>query len=266
MKRSVAAAVLLTLTACGAEPAADDAPQRYTADITVLQNARHGPQLCATVAESDPPQCGGPDIVGWDWEAVEHTSRRGVRWGSYRVVGTWDGDRLTLTLTEPARPSLAAPAVPRDEPRASCVAPERGVDPAKARQRDLDEALRQAAATDDFAGAWLGWNPGDMSDDPRRTVLNLAFTGDPGERETWIRRVWGGALCVTRAEYTERELGDIQDRVMTEVKGVHSAHVDIKKNRAMVGVWTDTPQLRHELDKRYGKNVVLVEPHLQPVG
>ena len=45
----------------GTEPA--DADQIYEADLTVLQSPDHGPELCYVVAESLPPQCGGPSVV-----------------------------------------------------------------------------------------------------------------------------------------------------------------------------------------------------------
>jgi hypothetical protein len=77
---------------------------RYEATTTVLESTDHGPQLClGGVAESYPPQCGGPDVLGWDWNDVEgEESASGTTWGSYRVVGTWDGE--ALALTEPPSP------------------------------------------------------------------------------------------------------------------------------------------------------------------
>jgi hypothetical protein len=48
--------------------------------------------------ESYPPQCSGPDILGWDWAAVDgEESASGVTWGAYAVQGTWDGERFTVT-------------------------------------------------------------------------------------------------------------------------------------------------------------------------
>jgi len=65
-----------------------------------------GPELClGAVAESYPPQCSGPPIVGWDWDAVdgEETANE-VTWGAYAVWGEWNGDTLTVTRA----PVLAA--------------------------------------------------------------------------------------------------------------------------------------------------------------
>ena len=91
-----------------ADPAADPpgatspSEQRYTVSATVLESPDHGPQLCHAVAESLPPQCGGPDVVGWDWASVAHESVNGTTWGSYVLVGAFDGS--TFTLTTPVTP------------------------------------------------------------------------------------------------------------------------------------------------------------------
>ncbi|WP_406673857.1 hypothetical protein WBK31_35795 [Nonomuraea sp. N2-4H] len=97
---------LLALTACGGGDTTTAEPVTYAADsVTVLESPEHGPQLCSTVAESLPPQCSGPDVVGWDWSKVRHESHGGTTWGQYRVVGTWDGAKLTLT--EPPGPATS---------------------------------------------------------------------------------------------------------------------------------------------------------------
>ncbi|PXA72774.1 hypothetical protein CTB96_01325 [Cryobacterium arcticum] len=71
------------------------------AQATVLQNDGEAPQLClGGVAESYPPLCGGPPIVGWDWAAVEQSeTASGVTWGSYAITGTWDASEFTVTGT-----------------------------------------------------------------------------------------------------------------------------------------------------------------------
>ncbi|WP_167046835.1 hypothetical protein [Salinibacterium sp. ZJ454] len=112
--------ILLTgalLTACAtpaAQPSDDGpgaAPSGHSAAAgevigqgTVLQVEPDAAQLClGGVMESYPPQCSGPDIVGWDWAAVEYEeSSGGVTWGTYAVQGTWDGE--IFTLTQPAIP------------------------------------------------------------------------------------------------------------------------------------------------------------------
>ena len=65
------------------------------------------PELClGAVAESYPPQCSGPAVVGWDWAdhggAFEQVGD--VRWGEFVVAGRWDGTSLTLTSARAAAP------------------------------------------------------------------------------------------------------------------------------------------------------------------
>src|SRR5688572_15691269 len=83
---------------------------RYEGSGTVLDKKGVGPQLClGAVASSLPPQCGGIPLVGWDWGKVEGEQTAGeTTWGEYRVVGTFDGTRLTPT--EPP----GAPQYPQD--------------------------------------------------------------------------------------------------------------------------------------------------------
>jgi len=41
--------------------------------IVVDYGLGEGPILCSgVVALSDPPQCGGYPLIGWDWEVIEH--------------------------------------------------------------------------------------------------------------------------------------------------------------------------------------------------
>lgn len=101
-------AVLLvaTLSACaspvapgGAPPSGIAADGEVIGQGTVLQLADAAPQFClGAIAESYPPQCSGPEVVGWDWEAIQGSELSGdVTWGSYAVQGTWDGTRFTVT-------------------------------------------------------------------------------------------------------------------------------------------------------------------------
>jgi hypothetical protein len=50
------------------------------------------------VLESYPPQCSGPELIGWDWDAVDGEKTSGkATFGTYAVSGSWDGTRLTVT-------------------------------------------------------------------------------------------------------------------------------------------------------------------------
>lgn len=82
-----------------APPAAIPAEGEVLGQGTVLQVEGEAVAFClGAVAESYPPQCSGPEIVGWDWASVEgQESASGVTWGTYVVQGTWDGEQLTVT-------------------------------------------------------------------------------------------------------------------------------------------------------------------------
>jgi hypothetical protein len=127
-----ASALLVALVGCaasggGTAPGGSDDPWLPTAlpemvtEVhavgTVLQVDDDAPQLClGAIAESYPPQCGGPEVVGWDWEAVEgEESASGVTWGAYAVWGDWDGETFTVTR-EPILAALYDPMVDPDAP------------------------------------------------------------------------------------------------------------------------------------------------------
>lgn len=282
--------VVVALAACsddervatgGTTTSVADADQRYEVEATVLESQSHGPQLClGGVAESYPPQCGGPDIVGWDWAAVDgEESASGTTWGVFHVVGTYVDD--VFTLTEPARaptPTAGVPSEGHDLP-SPCAEPDGGwrvLDRATATDAAQQAAAEHATAQDDFAGLWVdqsinpvfddGLQPGEevQANDPTKLVLNVMFTGDLERHERELRSLWGGALCVSAAEHTEAELARIQAS-LTEEAHVLWSSTDTPGNRVEVGVVVDDG-LQARLDERYGEGVVVVVPALRPVG
>lgn len=57
-------------------------------------------ELClGAIAESYPPQCGGPAITNWDWSAQKgmFDEEGDVRWGTFAVTGTWNGTSFTVS-------------------------------------------------------------------------------------------------------------------------------------------------------------------------
>ncbi|MDO9495487.1 MAG: hypothetical protein Q7J48_07280 [Nocardioides sp.] len=78
-------------------------------------------ELClGPVAESYPPQCGGPAITNWRWSdhAGMFEQQGEVRWGTFAVTGTWDGTSFTLVEAIPGAlydPMFEEPA-PLPEP------------------------------------------------------------------------------------------------------------------------------------------------------
>jgi hypothetical protein len=103
-------AVLVTLAGCAATPAGPGepvlivtenpaAPGEVRGQGTVLQVGDAAPEFClGAVLDSYPPQCSGPELVGWDWTTVDGQEVAGdVTFGTYAVSGRWDGTRLTVT-------------------------------------------------------------------------------------------------------------------------------------------------------------------------
>jgi hypothetical protein len=83
---------------------------------TVMDEGAGTVELClGPIAESYPPQCGGPPIAGWDWADHDGYDEQGqVRWGTYAVTGEWDG--TTFTVTDAVSGALYDPAAPLSSP------------------------------------------------------------------------------------------------------------------------------------------------------
>lgn len=78
------------------------------------------PELClGPVAESYPPQCGGPEITNWSWaDHQQMFEQQGdVRWGTFEVTGTFDGTAFTASDAIPG--ALYDPAMPTPTPTPS---------------------------------------------------------------------------------------------------------------------------------------------------
>ncbi|CAN5126341.1 hypothetical protein BH24ACT1_BH24ACT1_11460 [soil metagenome] len=283
MRRSLLVIACLAVSACGPTDdtpvvAGDQPPSstRYRVDaVTVLESPGHGPQLCRAVAESYPPQCGGPDVVGWDWADVENEeSASGTTWGAYQVTGTWDGTRLTLT--EPPVPPRAQKPDEGVELSTPCPEPAGGwqvVDDATATEEALSMAQQRANSLPGFAGLWIDQsiNPASSQEnpaegamnDPTKLILNVRLTDDLETAEAELRELWGGALCVSPAERSLAELQAIQ----TEVSGadVTMSSINQTANTVEVQVTVADPALQADYDARYGDGAVDVTGWLQPV-
>lgn len=289
------ALTLVLLAACGGEDevVTSDGPhpsqtpvspaaggQRYTATATVLESPGHGPQLClGGVAESYPPQCGGPDVIGWDWDEVpSEESAHGTTWGSYQVVGTWDGE--SLTLTQPPSEPKPPEDVDDDGDRFAtpCPEPEGGwqvVDPAKATDEAMQQAIAYAEAQPSVGGVWIDQsiNPAAQGDeideermnDPTRLVLNVTFTENLTTHEAAMRERWGGPLCVSQTSASMAELDEIRDQVQAELGDrITYSSIDVVDGQVGLGVTVDDG-LQQRLDERYGEGVVTVDAALRPV-
>jgi hypothetical protein len=108
MRYAVAlAALLLTLTACSSD---SDEPDRATDPATLIPTPVivmdvGRPELCTgPVAESYPPQCGGPPIREWRWADHEGDYEQvgKVRWGAFVIDGYFDDGEFIVVSAVPA--------------------------------------------------------------------------------------------------------------------------------------------------------------------
>lgn len=283
-------AIPFAIVSCGDEdpggsstsPSPAETGQRYTATATVLESGEHGPHLClGGVAESYPPQCGGPDITNWTWDDVtDKTSAHGTTWGSYNVVGTYDGQDFTLTEppTAPSDPEIGSEpeiSTPCDEPSGGWTV----VDRSTATDEAMEAAIRYAEAQPDHGATWLDQSinpsltddlPADdlerTANDPTRLILNLSFTNDLERHEREIREIWGGALCVSDAAHSSDELQTIQQQLMDDYRdqALMSGSGGIR-GVIELRVILDDGTLQQDVDERYGPGVVEVHSALQPI-
>ena len=279
---------MLLLAGCAASAPAGDAPartaatqeQRYQATTTVLQSRDHGPQLClGMVALSFPPQCGGLPITNWRWDQVEGAqSIGGTTWGTYKLVGTYDGTSFTVVHVDlvPPTPRPSAAERFKDEPKSPCPQPEGGwtvPDPARRSERFMGPVARAARSQPDFAGLWVSYLEPmghNVAEDPGEFVLNVAFTGDLARHESQLRPRWGGRLCVTRQQRSYRELLRIQRELQGSVGTklglrVLGTGIDESANAVSLEAVVLDARARDAIDARYGADAVQATAALTPI-
>ncbi len=130
----------------------------YEGTGLVIEYPGEPPELClGAIALPAVPICGGPRLEGWSWDAIENEeSADDTTWGNARVVGSYDGDSITVVAAGPPGPSEGGDV----DISAGCPEPPGGwspVDPAKAWNRHLDRAANLAEEEPDFAGVWVDY-------------------------------------------------------------------------------------------------------------
>ncbi|NYG56883.1 hypothetical protein [Nocardioides perillae] len=147
--------------------------------VYVMDRGDGPPELClGAVAESWPPQCGGPQLVGWDWAGLDGAERQGpVRWGTYLVTGTWDGTALTVT---DALPGMQVTTPPLPDPLADV--PPLATPPSEA------ELARIAEEVSGLGGA-QGAYPVEG-----RVLVDVTF--DDGSLQAWADEQYGAGVVV----------------------------------------------------------------------
>jgi hypothetical protein len=218
-------------SAGGARSVADEPPravaepdpeQLYEVNALVLEDRTHGPMLClGGILESLPPQCGDVPIASWDWQAVEsEETADGTTWGSYHVVGRYDGE--TIAVTDVRRyeedPSASGTDADFTSPCREPAGGWTGLD--QATQEDARPAHAYARSQPDYVTSWVTHlEPAALEFGP--VIVNAVFTGDRKRHEAAIREVWNGPLCVIERDVpSARELGRIRREVEAGLAGL----------------------------------------------
>lgn len=229
-----------------------DGKVRTSGLVTVLDPGT-GPQLClGPIAESYPPQCGGPAVDGFEWGDVGFEEASGVKWGSYALTGTFDGTTFTATDAIPAALYDAMAEPPDDPLGAACETPAT-TDTARATPEDLDATLAAASALPGYATAWL-----------TGTTINVAVTEDEAGAESTLRETWGGPLCVTTVEKTDADLNAINQELQAALPTLLTSG-SFAPDSLDAQVVFDDGSIQDWVDATYGEGLVRISSALVPV-
>lgn len=197
---AIASMALALLLLCGCAAATPDAPSAGGTELpgssvdldtipaagpvsswaTVLHPEGESPRLClGGVYDSYPPQCDGPEIAGWDWDAVDaEESAGGVTWGAYAVTGGWDGLVFALTSAEASGLYDVTPIDPRTNPAHAGAASDDLL-------LRIQEQLHGTASPLHPLGSW-----------PENGYLFVQVIYDDGTVQNWMDSAFGPEVVV----------------------------------------------------------------------
>ena len=225
-----------------------------TSGLVMVIDDGDGPEMClGAVAESYPPQCGGPALADFDWGDVGSEEASGVRWGSYALTGTFDGSTFTVTDAIPAA-LYDTMAEPEQEPLAAACDDPTTTDTAKATPEDLDATLAAASALPTYASAWLTGN-----------TINVAVTEDAEGAEAELRTTWGGMLCVTTVERTDADLNEVNQELQAALGDQLLTSGSTSPDSLDAQVVFDDGSIQEWADATYGDGLVRISSALVPV-
>jgi hypothetical protein len=136
----------------------------------------------------------------------------------------------------------------------------------------MHSTFEAARRLDGYADAWLDQsiNPAsgsndeddaDLMNDPEKSIINVAVTTDTTSAEAKLRRLWGGALCVSLAQHTESDLQAVMEQLLGTPDLLSASagrdHVNLE-------VIYDDGFLQEALDQQYGADLVMVSSALRP--
>ncbi|MBK5307869.1 MAG: hypothetical protein JJD92_14385 [Frankiaceae bacterium] len=234
-----------------APPAAQDEAQLWTGTATLLQTPDGQLTLCggAVLTSLPPAGCGGAAVRGLDPMTVEGAKRYqngSITTPSVRLVGTWDGQALTVTQP-PVTAQPQAPDPEPDIPGPSCPEPAGGW-PFDRVDMDGWDAVQEYAVRQPDAGTA-------RVDDSQR-ILTMPFTDDLERHRADIAKLYDGPVCVELVERSDRELRALFDRVQADLKkrglemlgGSPNGSAGGNVSASVVGV---TPEEKAEIEASY---------------
>ncbi len=229
-----------------------DGKVRTSGLVTVLDPGT-GPELClGAVAESYPPQCGGPALEGFEWGDVGLEEASGVKWGSYALTGTFDGTTFTVTDAIPAA-LYDVMAEPQDEPLGAACDTPATTDSSRTTPEDMDATLAAASALPGYATTWL---TGD--------TINVAVTENEAGAESTLRRTWGGPLCVTTVQKSDADLNAVNQELQAALPSLLTSG-SFAPDSLDAQVVFDDGSIQEWVDETYGEELVRISSALKPV-
>lgn len=237
-----------------------------TRQPVVVSDDGSGPQLCfGSYSFGGPPDCSDAAVPGWDW--TEHAGAfeesNGVRWGSFLLTGTFDGESFEPTDVDPPSSSPYTPdfSIPCPEPAGGWQVE----DPARATREQLTSLSSVAEDLPDHALTAVSTVEGAPGPrDPAETVVTVYVAGDPAGAERALREVWGGMLCVTEVEHSHADLERIQQSLIG-LPGMLQVGSGNPDNQVELTVFHDDGRYQRWVDAEYGEGLVEVTSILQPV-
>lgn len=244
-----------TGAASGEAPSPVPEGEVRTGDLVTVIDTGDGPQMClGAVAESYPPQCGGPAVENFDWGQTGFEEAAGVRWGSYALTGTFDGSTFSVTDAIPAALYDTVAEPQDDAPLPACEGAST-TDTKKATPEDLDATLTAASALPGYATSWMTGN-----------TINVAVTEDAEGAEATLRETWGGMLCVTTVERTDADLNAVNQELQAALGDRLLTSGSFAPDSLEATVVFDDGSIQDWADATYGEGLVRVGSALLPVG
>ena len=172
-------------TAPTAVPAAPGPVRSRT--LATVMDAGDGAELClGAIAESYPPQCGGPAIPNWRWadHAGTFDQQGKTRWATYAVTGTWDGTAFTVTDAISGALYDPMPEEPTDLPAPAT----------EHTQAELDDIATTVGSELPGAG-------GAYADDAGHVLVDVTY--DDGTLQEYVDATYGAGVVVVSGQLVD---------------------------------------------------------------